>query len=459
MNNPLMHENDILIAEDNLGSFFESLIKMHENTNIFYILKKLVSLTKKVLEEKTNREFVDIPVSEFLDQDIISHICSLLPNNKARGNYKVWFKKIIRAAFSAKEEVLKLNPKYCLLINIVTYFDYNPPEVKTKRIQADPIKDHPLVGDLINYLYEKNLRSQHHSKYGVRDFLKWLCSNVSPFTCIKPQEVDFKKINKSHLKIYKSFLEMQVIKQDIGIRHAVTTFNAVKRMFAFLKEKNHVMINPAKDLIIHEKVHVKKPVLITLKQMELYLEAVYLHSVNPLMDVALFSLYTCTGVRSISALGTKIKDFDPVNHILKVTLKGGDEHIQPLPSVVVIQIERYLQTRYFVSEVNYDEEPLWVNVKNRPVDRQCVIRKFHKYKRIAGINESIGAVHFLRHLFYSELINDGFKVEDIIGCTGVKSLHEVEPYIHCRRKDMFDKMLNNFNVIGLSKVVKSNEGP
>jgi site-specific recombinase XerD len=352
---------DEKVISKTIGEFFENMINEYPNRRNLYKIKNTVGFIENALKKVYNNFSPEMSVERILSDEVIIKYCELLPNNSSRQDYKKNMKLIIQKVFSVSEEILKLNPFYCRLINIITYYDYKPPHSQHQKITVDRGIDHPIVADLLEYITQKNGRNQRHCKYGVRAFLKWLCKYIPEFKSVSPPDVNVRQITRKHIQQYQMYLETQVENKEFSISHAVTSFNGMKKWFEFMRERGLIIINPVSGLHIREKRRPKKPFVINLQQMQAFLEAVYLYSVNPLMDLALFGLYICTGVRSVSALGTRIGDFNSKEKTLKVILKGGNEHIQCLPSIVVIQIERYLQTRLFKDMNNWEKEPLCVN--------------------------------------------------------------------------------------------------
>lgn len=449
--NSLLKDELVSINNGNLDEFFESVwLKYWRKSKWFRVRGIKKCAIHEIAEVYPNEE---PSVERFLTDEIIIRVCAKLiaPNDKKRDarkdDFKHWLKIVVTEAFATPKELLMLNPHYCRLSNIIKFFDFKAPQYKEERITINPISDHPLLEHLFIYQYQNNFRDQHKCQQGSRKFLKWLCGNVPEFKGVMPREVNLSLVNRCHMQHFKEYLELQVERHEVTNVLAVNNFVGVRKWFAFLHDSGLILTNPAVGLWIRKTKVPKKTAMVSVQQIGAFLEAIYLHSPNPLMEVAIFGLYVCTGVRSISALGTQIKDFNPIEKTLRVTLKGGDDHLQLLPSIVVIQIERYLQTRYFKDKENYGEEPLWLNSFNKQVDKKWVNVRFHKYKKLAGITENVGAVHFLRHMYYSQMVEDGNKLDDILISAGPKSVHELEPYIHARQKPMFDKFLDKFKVI------------
>jgi len=439
----LFNETFLLPIKDSACHFFEKFL---EEVNIgvkdrsdFSHASKVIKLYKEATENVNNKKIEECFFEDIINEKVIAVLCSEIVKWKSSRKLKTYAKKFITYCYGADENILKLNPTYMKLINMIRYWDWDSPEfIPLKYIK--PEKDHKYLIEFIKYLNEKKRKTQKEDRKKINSFLLWITQNIEEFKGIEAKEVNVSKIKETHLKQYLAYHEKRVRLKEISPQSFGPLIQPIKRWFKFLKQKQYISFNPALKLKIKWFTSKRNPPLISLEKMEQFLDVIYEASDDPLKDLALFSLYLVTGLRSISVIECKIKDFDSINMTLKVKLKGGDEHLQKLPPITVKQIERYLASRTFKSSSSIEEEPLWLNTFNKPIGFNCILNKFYKFKSLAGITENVGGAHFFRHLFYSEAITDGFELKTIINATGVKGYSEINPYVNVRFKQIQEKM-------------------
>ena len=424
----LFNEDMSMITADKvLVDFISDSTYLGKNV---YRVKKVASFFREALVDNSlDPESCDPEV--ICNDQVVLSVCEKVNHGRTQIEYRTLIKRLIQYIYGQEESILKLDPSYFRLINIVRFWgrDFK----KRTRVPASD-NDHPMLKEYLLFLKRNNVRGMKNYRDKINYFLRWLLPEDKKFIGTPLLgSIDITKITYRQVESYLSYLDERVGKGEIC--QTTSALNAIflKNWLQFLKDNGKSNLNPGfiKTRWIKNKKNFELP---TFEDIQVFLNTVHLYSRYPLEDIAIFSLFVVTGLRSISVLGSEVGDFDPLNSTLRVTLKGGETHLQALPSITVLQIERYLETRIFQSK-NYNSEPLWINCINKRMTYDSIYALFNKYMKLAGIKKTIKATHLFRHLFMSEMINN-HDIEIIRVGVGASSTYELEPYLHTQKQQL-----------------------
>jgi site-specific recombinase XerD len=344
----------------------------------------------------------------------------------------------LKFAAGVNIQVLRLDPGFMRLINIVDTWGKAVPKMKTKNVKAADL--HPLLLQYLDHLNAQYPRSYKFDKTMITAFLRWLCQTFPDVFGSRPEQIDVKLIREHHILQYKAWLEDRLKSRIIKLNTVSQRLQKVKNWCSFLVGSGILYSNPV-NIKLKWRFTRRNPILLEDDEVEAFIIAVFENSPYPLDELALFALYITTGLRSTSVLGTKVKDFSAENRTLTVVLKGRKEHTQALPSAAVFWMERYLSSRVTSNE----DEPLWLNSLNGTLSYDSVLRRFCRYAKLAVITQQIGGAHYFRHFFFSEMVGKFEEfLEEIVIATGAKSQSEITPYIHSRDRELLGLLIEKY---------------
>jgi len=151
------------------------------------------------------------------------------------------------------------------------------------------------------------------------------------------------------------------------------------------------------------------------------------------------------GLRINELLNLRIRDVDLKSAELSLIRKGQEEQVLPLPGVAILFLELYLKSKN--NNCEYDD-PVFINNYGFQMKEASVRSLFHRYAKLANINDYSSAIHSFRHLLFTELYDEDYKNVDLIKIlANWSSLMPINTYIH-GRPEKLEQFQSNFRTIG-----------
>lgn len=269
-----------------------------------------------------------------------------------------------------------------------------------------------LLDDFITYLYsEKGLALATVEAY-KRDILSFLLF-------LKEKEISEVSLLEENV-LFSYFFHLKS-KGYASSSYARMHF-ALKVFFRYLiKEK----ILDAKILLFLEspKVWQLIPEVLSLSEIEKLLSVIEGDNFDKKRDKAILEvLYGC-GLRVSELCALNISDVE--DDFLKVRGKGGKERLVPIGKKAIEAVDQYLIYGQFPAE----NVALFLNNRNKRVDRVWVWRLVKFYAEEAGITKSISP-HTFRHTFATHLLDGGADLRFIQDMLGHTTIASTERYTH-----------------------------
>ncbi|PWU16421.1 MAG: site-specific tyrosine recombinase XerD [Chlamydiae bacterium] len=174
------------------------------------------------------------------------------------------------------------------------------------------------------------------------------------------------------------------------------------------------------------------PEILTFTEVEKLLLAPDLHTEIGARDRAILQVIYASGLRVSEICGLNIQDFS--DHTIRVVGKGKKERNVPVAKSAVEAVDHYL-LHYRLP--NAKIEALFINTKQKRVDRFSIWRQLKAYAKQIGITKSISP-HTLRHSFATHLLENGADLRVIQELLGHSSIATTDRYTHLSNKHIIE---------------------
>lgn len=149
-------------------------------------------------------------------------------------------------------------------------------------------------------------------------------------------------------------------------------------------------------------------------------------------DQAILQVMYASGLRVSEVCGLNIQDFS--DHMIRVVGKGKKERMVPVAASAAEAVDHYL-LHYRPSGAKI--EALFINAKQKRIDRFDLWKRLKKYARCAKIIKSISP-HTLRHSFATHLLENGADLRIIQELLGHSSITTTDRYTHLSNKHLIE---------------------
>ena len=174
------------------------------------------------------------------------------------------------------------------------------------------------------------------------------------------------------------------------------------------------------------------PDILTFTEIEKLLLAPDLNTEIGARDRAILHVIYASGLRVSEICGLNIQDFS--DHTIRVIGKGKKERIVPVACSAVEAVDYYL-LHYRPS--NAKIEALFINIKQKRIDRFSIWKQLKSYAKQIGITKSISP-HTLRHSFATHLLENGADLRVIQELLGHSSIATTDRYTHLSNKHIIE---------------------
>lgn len=174
------------------------------------------------------------------------------------------------------------------------------------------------------------------------------------------------------------------------------------------------------------------PDILTFTEVEKLLLAPDLNTELGARDRAILQVIYASGLRVSEICGLNIQDFS--DHTIRVIGKGKKERIVPVASSAVEAVDYYL-LHYRPPDAKI--EALFINTKQKRIDRFSIWRQLKAYAKQVGVIKSISP-HTLRHSFATHLLENGADLRVIQELLGHSSIATTDRYTHLSNKHIIE---------------------
>ena len=123
------------------------------------------------------------------------------------------------------------------------------------------------------------------------------------------------------------------------------------------------------------------------------------------------------------------------NQLFKVKGKGDKERLIPFGNRAKFCIKNYLKSRALSFNTALNNDPLFVNDKDKRVPTSTIQRRIRNYIKLVAEGKRLGP-HILRHSFATHLMDMGADIRAVKDLLGHSSLSSTQIYTHVKPERM-----------------------
>lgn len=268
-----------------------------------------------------------------------------------------------------------------------------------------------------------------------------------------------KQLLKADAVELEAFTGIWLHKRGVVARSRKPYVSAVKGFYAWAKARGYVARDPASE-IRQPKAAQPLPNVLSLASAERLMWAPDLNTFVGIRDASILALLIGCGLRASGLVNLNVGDLSNAEIsgkprlVLRVTEKGEKERMLPVPREAEMLLRIYLDhegLKEFDRSIQLGsrtDQVLFVNLRNTRVppqdyrgeavrlSRQAVWRLIQRYGEQAGVPEAERHPHAIRHLYGTELAEDGVDLvlrQELLGHVDPKST-AIYDHLTVRRK-------------------------
>ncbi len=271
---------------------------------------------------------------------------------------------------------------------------------------------------------------------------------------LKSQNLTLKKVQAQQLEAFTG-IEAHNTGFTVNGRRPIVA--ALRSFYGWCKKYGHTETNPAEYLPYPRPVQ-NLPVPISPRNAEKLLNSIPLDNFRDIRDAAIIALFLASGLRlsglrNLNQSNLFEMEVDGKDRLfIRVIEKRKKERIVPVPDVMRLFVIVYLnQPEYQQAPVTTEagEKVLFINTRNnriptheyyeerRRLSVRYIEKMMHKHGAAAGIPPDQLRPHAIRHLYGTELAEDGVDLHRIQLLLGHADLRTTTQYIHLAQRELF----------------------
>ncbi|MFP5113474.1 site-specific tyrosine recombinase XerD [Bacillaceae bacterium C204] len=242
-------------------------------------------------------------------------------------------------------------------------------------------------------------------------------------------------VQRVHIVHFLKFLKEQGKSQKTLARHIAS----VRAFHQFLLRAKETDQDPSVQIETprHER---SLPNVLSLKEVEVLLDAPKPHDHFGIRDKAMLELLYATGIRVSELIGLEIDNVQLSMGFVRCI--GNKERIIPIGRAASVAIKQYLEEGRprFVS-TKHQEQALFLNHQGKRLTRQGFWKILKKLTKEAGIDKEL-TPHTLRHSFATHLLENGADlraVQEMLGHADISTTQIYTQVTKTKLKDVYSK--------------------
>lgn len=243
----------------------------------------------------------------------------------------------------------------------------------------------------------------------------------------KTLKKDLRDVTAAHIEEYF----IKITGQGFSKSTLITAHSTIGDLFMALSRQEMIFTNPMEqtDIYIREKSGAK--VILSEKEMELFLSAIDTSTGFGLRDRAIFELMYVTGMRigEVRRLDVAHIDFS-LNEVFIQKSKNRKDRIVPLGLVAKRFLEKWVKEvrAYFLEVVKDDPGALFLSGMGLRISAGTIRYWLQRYLKIAGITKKGISPHSLRHTCATHLLAGGADIRFVQELLGHESIETTVIY-------------------------------
>ena len=312
-----------------------------------------------------------------------------------------------------------------------------PPEKRTKRVgrrkprppasiaRNDPAAANPLHSYRRAFREWAEARAYSTATVETRDrsitrFIAW-CDERG---ITRPAD-----ITRAVLERYQRhlFLARKSDGAPLSLATQQSLLNPLRAFFKWLARENHILYNPASELILPRQPRQLPKVLLTVPDVEAVLNEPDVSTAWGLRDRAILETLYSTGIRRMELTRLTLYDVDLAQGTVMVRLgKGAKDRLIPVGRRACAWIGRYVEEVRPELATRSDELTLFLTDYGEPFEKNRLGDLVKRYMRRAGIPH--GSCHAFRHAMATHMLENGADIRFIQAMLGHSELSTTQIY-------------------------------
>jgi integrase/recombinase XerD len=203
--------------------------------------------------------------------------------------------------------------------------------------------------------------------------------------------------------------------------------SALRSFFRYLMLEGRRSDNPAL-LLERPKANRRLPEVMSVEEVERFLDCIDLTGPLGIRDRALFELIYSCGLRVSEAVSLMLDRYYREEQVLRVIGKGDKERFVPMGEPARDWLEYYLhQARPELVSMKRPTNAVFLNRRGGPLSRKGMWKRFREIALAAGVDAKI---HTLRHSFATHLLEGGADLRSVQELLGHADITTTQIYTH-----------------------------
>lgn len=202
--------------------------------------------------------------------------------------------------------------------------------------------------------------------------------------------------------------------------------NPLKAFFRWLARENHILHNPASELVLPRSPRQLPRTLLSVQEIEHVLNQPDVNEITGIRDRAVLETFYSTGMRRLELARLTLYDLDLARGTVMIRLgKGGKDRLIPVGERACAWLARYLdEVRPRLASTS--ERTLFLTDYGEPFEKNRLSDLVKRYMRHAGVAH--GACHVFRHACATHMLENGADIRFIQALLGHSELSTTQIY-------------------------------
>ncbi len=220
------------------------------------------------------------------------------------------------------------------------------------------------------------------------------------------------------------------------VEYQNTLLGAVKGFMRFLKERDYIVSDPARN-IPYAKLPKRLPrSVLTESEVRKIIKAPDMKSVIGYRDKTIMEVLYTTGIRCRELINLTLPDVDYRDGLLRVNNgKGGKDRVVPLGKIACRHLESYIQSvRPELIRDPYNNH-LFLSTRGKRISDKTVLGLIKKYAKKAKLKKNVSP-HTFRHTCATVMLKNRADIRAVQEILGHESLESTQIYTHLTINDL-----------------------
>jgi integrase/recombinase XerD len=216
---------------------------------------------------------------------------------------------------------------------------------------------------------------------------------------------------------------------------------SIRAFYQFLLKERIIDMDPTLH-VEAPKLEKKLPKVLSIKEVELLLDAPLLATANGVRDKAMLEMLYATGIRVSELISLDVEHVNLSLGFIRCIGSGAKERIIPISRIAAECMETYMvQMRPKLLRQSQEEPALFISRLGTRMTRQGFWKIVKRYAQETNISQEI-TPHTLRHSFASHLLENGAdlrSVQEMLGHADISTTQIYTQVTKSKMKDVYNR--------------------